>query len=181
MKIKGLGVDFNGKLLYKSLDEEKYADELLKLIGIKIPGMQSMLQASVPGATFKGQLERRQSIDLNDPLSAGWTYLFNENDPQKKNIESILAPLAKYRMGAHVKPLIFRNEPEEEWADWLEENYLKEHLSNKRPPHYILIAGNPQLVPFHFQSFLDTFASVGRIDFDDPKQLANICRQSYPS
>ena len=171
MEIKGLGVGFNGKLLFKSLDEEKYADELLKLIGIKIPGMQSMLQASVPGATFKGQLERRQSIDLNDPLSAGWTYLFNENDPKKKNIESILAPLAKYRVGTNVKPLIYRNEPEEEWADWLEENYLKEHLSNKRPPHYILIAGNPQQVPFHFQSFLDTFASVGRIDFDDPKQL----------
>jgi len=171
MKIKGFGLDFSGKLLYKSIEEAKYADELFKMIRGKIPRMKAMLQATVPGATFRGELEKNRSVDLNDPAAAGWTYLINENDPRRKQIENIIKPLAEHRMGGDVKPLFFRGESEDEWTEWFENNIYNLHLSNQRPPHYILIIGSPQQVPFHFQSFLDTFSSVGRIDFDNQGQF----------
>jgi|GEM_PF-744517 len=172
MKITGLGLDFTtGKLLYESVPEEQFADDVYKLIGAKIPRMQLTLQATAPVTTFRGELQKKPSIDLNDPKSAGWTYLLNEKDPQREQIEKSLAPLAEHRTGGSVKPLYFHGEPEDEWPDWLENNYSIMHLDDRRPPHYILIVGSPQQVPFHFQSFLDTFASVGRIDFEDPGQL----------
>ena len=36
----------------------------------------------------------------------------------------------------------------------------------RKVPHYILIAGDPDQVPFHFQTLLDSAASAGRVDFD---------------
>lgn len=172
MKLAGLGIDFStGKLLYQSVDEEQFADRIFALTSDRVPSMRMMLQAVTPGVTFRGEMEKKPSIDLNDPKSAGWTYLINENDPQRPEIESILTPLAKHRTGGNVTPLFYHGEKEEEWADWFEENYYAMHLAGQKPPHFILVIGSPKQVPFHFQSFLDTIASVGRLDFEDLVQL----------
>ncbi|MGZ4861509.1 MAG: C25 family cysteine peptidase [Halobacteriota archaeon] len=68
---------------------------------------------------------------------------------------------------ANVKePLLYNGDPPDEWFDWLQDHYYGLDLEGKQVPHYVLIIGEPNQVPFRFQSILDTVASVGRIAFD---------------
>ena len=119
---------------------------------------------------FRGEIERERTVDLGDPRAAGWTFLLNGNDPQINDIIKILRPLAEHRgMVDPEAPLIFGDEPQDEWFNWLQENYST--LDMETVPHYILIVGGPDRVPFLFQSLLDSTASVGRVDFDSQEDL----------
>jgi hypothetical protein len=171
MNLIGLGVDSTGKPLFRRVDEEKFADRIFSMVRRKAPLMKKMVQAVTPGVTFKAELERKPSVDLNDAKSAGWTYLVNGKDPRRKLVENFLDPLAQHRTGGSVIPLLYHGEKPEEWINWLQDNYYTMHLAGQKPPHFILIVGSPKQVPFHFQSLLDTVASVGRLDFEDPTEL----------
>jgi hypothetical protein len=117
------------------------------------------------GAAFRGEVERERTVDLGDPRAAGWTFLVNAKDPQRGDLERALAPLAAHR-GMSGDPLVFDAESPEDWQDWMQERYIGLELDGRTPPHYVLIVGAPEQVPFHFQSLLDSAASVGRIQFD---------------
>jgi hypothetical protein len=47
----------------------------------------------------------------------------------------------------------------------------------KKAHHYVLIAGSPVQIPFHFQAFIGSAASVGRVDFDKLDDLEKYVRK----
>ena len=156
--------------LIDPVDKDKFAEILLQDSSRKVEEMRKVERATKRASTFEGKIERRV-VDL-DPVSAGWTFLINENDPQRDQIINAINPLAVHRgMADTSHPLIFSNQSKEEWLNWLTENYHYLILEGQLPPHYILIVGGPDKVPFHFQSLLATAPSVGRIDFDSINDL----------
>lgn len=170
-QIMGLGINFStGAPLVGSMDEQSFSGKILGSLARNAEGIRILTKATGTARTFRGEIERKRTVDLGDPVLAGWTFLVNEDDPQKDDVIKVLRPLAKHRgMENPEAPLFFGDEPEDEWFDWLLENYSS--LNMKKVPHYILIVGGPDQVPFHFQSFLDIAASVGRVGFDSLKDL----------
>jgi len=107
---------------------------------------------------------------LGDPTSTGWTYLISEDDPNKDKLVDILKPLAELRGMSHPEePLLFNKNAD--WKTWLQKNYHSLVLRGKKAPYYVLIVGGPDMVPFPFQSMFDCAASIGRIAFDNLKDL----------
>lgn len=173
MKIRGMGINYStGGLLVKPLDEQVFAQKIQESLHRNAEEVRNLTRATVTATTFRGEVEREPTVDLGDPRAAGWTFLVNDNDPQRDEIIEALRPLAEHRgMENPEAPLIFRNEPPDEWFDWQQDNYFSLILEGKKVPHYILIAGDPEQVPFQFQSLLDSAASVGRVDFESLEDL----------
>jgi hypothetical protein len=171
MQIMGMGIDFStGDLLMPSMEEQEFAGLILEALRRNAEEIASLTRISTAGTTFRGEVEREQTVDLGDPRLAGWTFLVNENDPQRHDVIDILRPLAEHRgLAAPQEPLLFHNEPPEEWWDWMLENYSS--LEGERPPHYVLLAGGPEQIPFRFQSLLQSPAAVGRVSFDALEDL----------
>jgi hypothetical protein len=173
MNIMGLGLDFKGNPLFKTVDEHTLAKRLIGSLGRNADNIRTLGRTTAESVSFRLEVER-VSIDPGDPRLAGWAYLVNSQDPQYDQIVNILKPLADQRaMADPNEPLLFNGEPPDEWYDWLHDNYYGLELDGKKVPHYILIIGSPEQVPFRFQSILDTVANVGRADFetlDDLKQ-----------
>ena len=64
---------------------------------------------------------------------------------------------------------MFNGEPEEDWQDWMQQHYLQLRAcprTEKSVPYYVLIAGGPDQIPFHFQTLLDSAAAVERVTSD---------------
>jgi hypothetical protein len=157
-------------LLVDPIDDNDFAKTLLQTFPQNIEEMQKVTRATTRASTFREEVERKPSVDLGDPVAAGWTFIINENDPQRDQIIDAINPLTIHRgMDDPSHPMIFNNEPKEEWSNWIAENYFT--IEKRNPPRYALIVGGPDEVPFHFQSFLATAASVGRIDFDSIDDL----------
>jgi Peptidase family C25 len=170
VQILALGMNYStGDLLVPPADEETFGTTLVGSLAENAELLANLTQATTLGQTFRGEI-KRQVVDLGDPRSAGWTILVNGQDPQKDNALAILRPLAEHRgMKDVASPLVFNGEPVDEWFDWLTENYSALAMGQK--PHYILIAGGPEQVPFLFQSMLDTVAATGRVAFDSAEDL----------
>ena len=112
----------------------------------------------------EGRSNEVRTVDLGDPRSAGWSFLVAADDPKRDRLIEVLRPLAEHRgMKDPGSPLVYAGE--EDWFDWLTDHYTLLDVDER--PHYVLIAAGPDRVPFHFQSFLDTAASTGRVDFGD--------------
>lgn len=166
MKIIGMGLDYSGQRLFEPMDENVVIKSLVSAIEPNAADVQSLTRTTAGAVSFRGEVERA-TLDLGDPRAAGWTFLVNGSDPQRDEIETILEPLALHRGMANPKdPLLYNGESSDEWFNWLQDNYYALELERKRVPHYILIVGDPNQVPFRFQSVLDTAASVGRVAFD---------------
>jgi hypothetical protein len=171
MQVVGNGINFTtGNLLVGSTEEEVFGERILRSLRHNLERIRGVAAATGIAASFKGEVERRRTADLGDPREAGWTYLVNQKQPDIKDFIQALRPLAEYRgMPDPNSPLTFNGEAEDEWGDWLQENYSA--LDTGVVPHYVLIIGGPDHVPFHFQSLLDSAAAVGRVDFDSPEDL----------
>lgn len=172
MQILGNGINYStGKTLIDPLDEIAFADKILESLRKNSEELGKLTRATTKATTFRGEIERR-GIDLGDPRTVGWTFLINSKDPRRNEISDTIRTLAEHRgMENPDEPLFFNDEPADEWFDWMNENYFSRELDMKKVPHYILIVGSPDQVPFLFQSFLDSAASVGRIDFDSLDNL----------
>jgi hypothetical protein len=164
MTIMRLGLNMAGDPLFEPLDEEAMGQALARSLGRNADAVRSLAQMTLQAVSFKGEVER-QVLDPGDPRVAGWTYLVNSADPRRDDYGDLLNPLALQRgMSDPDDPLLFNGEPEEEWFDWLTDNYFALELEGKKVPQYILIAAGPDQVPFRLQSILDTVANVGRVD-----------------
>ncbi len=169
MHLFSLGIDYTtGEPLLCPKAEEQFAEHVLRQMGLstQVPGMPA------PETVFRAaEVKRQRTLDQGDPLIAGWTILLNRNDPRRDDYLRVLRPLAKRRgMKKPDEPLLFNGSAYPGWQDWLLKNYTPMDLSD--PPFYVLIVGGPDQVPFHFQSFLDASAAVGRLDFDHLDDLA---------
>lgn len=161
MQIMGLGVDLEGGLLFPPTEQAAFARQILA-------GWEKL----PPSATsFRGEVRPLATVD-GDPLVVGWTFLVHSADPDRDQIIDILQPLANRRgMENPRAPLLFNGEPEDDWMEWVEVNHRSRQLEGRTVPYYILIVGSPQWIPFKLQSFLDIFASVGRLDFETMEDL----------
>jgi hypothetical protein len=172
MRIVAFGKDVSGNLLFPAVDEDQFADSLVAALGRNVKPLQRLTRMTSHAVAFRGEITRRV-IDAGDPLEVGWTFLVAKNDPRRAQIIETLRPLALHRgMTEPGAPLVFGGESEDQWGNWLADNYYAKKLAGERVPQYILIVGGPALLPFRLESLLDTIANVGRIDFDQPSDLA---------
>jgi hypothetical protein len=172
MRVFATGINYStGGPLVPPLDEKEFVATIVDSLERNADEVKRVRAEATAGATYRGELEREREPDLGDPREVGWTFLVNENDPQRDELVEALRPLAKKRgMADPGKPLLFAGEPELEWQDWLDVNYSP--LLTENPPYYILVVGDPQQVPFRFQAFLDASAAVGRVAFDSVDDLS---------
>lgn len=171
MKIMAFGKKWSGELLFKPVEEEQFLSTLKAALPRNVATLQALSDLTSRGFTFRGEVERR-IMDIGDPRQAGWTILVAKDDPQREQFIQTLQPLAAHRgMEDPSAPLVFSGEPEEEWGDWLQENYYARELEGKKVPQYILMVGGPKMLPFRLQSLLDTVANVGRVEFDTLDEL----------
>ena len=171
MRVMALGLDYSTrKLLVDPVDEQTFATTLMDSLRENVDEIRRLTTSTTIGTTFRGGKEiQRKIVDFGDPTSVGWTFLVSAKDPNQNEIIDTMRLLAQRRnMKDPDKPLILDTAGEDEWLDWLQENYF---LPNVEQPHYVLIVGDPQLVPFRFQSILATAAAVGRLDFESIEDL----------
>jgi hypothetical protein len=170
MQIMGLGIDYaTAAPLIAPMDEEAFAEQIHEGLRRNADALRRVRDASLKGVSFRSEVER-QAVDLGDPRTAGWTFLLNANDPHHDELVAALRLLAEHRgMEEPEAPLLYHGEPQHEWFDWLLENYSPWKLDHV--PHYVLVVGGPEQVPFRFQSLLDTAAAVGRVAFDSTDDL----------
>jgi len=167
MKVMALGLNYSTrKLLVDPVDGDKFAQTLLQSLGKNVDEVRSLSRSTTRGTTFRGSQEvERKVVDLGNPLSVGWTFLVSDKDPRKDEIIRAMRPLAERRgMKDPEKPLVLNVTDVDDWLDWLQDNYFSPDVEQQ--PHYVLIVGDPQHVPFRFQSILATAGAVGRLDFD---------------
>jgi hypothetical protein len=171
MRVLATGIDYStGRPLIAAMDEETFVSTIVSSLESNADEVTRVKAESTRGATYRKEIERERQADLGDPLEVGWTYLVNQNDPQLEDVIQALGPLAERRgMADPTKPLLFGGEQELQWQDWLDGNYSP--LMTENLPYYVLIVGDPELVPFRFQALLDTGAAVGRVAFDNVDDL----------
>lgn len=169
MRILANGINYStGEPLISALDEQEFARRIEGSLPQNATRVRVQEQRSSVATTFRGEIERQRTVDRGDPRQAGWTYLIHAADPNRKEIEAALKPLAAHRgMPDSQSPLIFAGE--EDWAKWLSETYMSIPL--RKRPYYVLIAGSPELIPFRFQAMLDVAGCVGRVDFESVDDL----------
>ena len=166
MRICPLGLDATTwAALADPVDELDFADRVAASLGDNVGELRA-----VAGAVAKGDLLRPAPVDLGDPRAAGWTFLVAADDPDRAAITEVLRPLAGHRgMADPASPLVYGGE--DDWFGWLLEHYTAMPAADR--PRYVLLAGGPDRLPFHFQSFLDTVASTGRVAFDSLDDLGS--------
>lgn len=172
MELLGNGIDCSSnKPLRISIDEKKFVSSLIN----KKADFKKLVRSTSFASSFRRGTEFGLGIDIRDPKSAGWTFLINGNDPQKTEIIERIRPLAEHRhMENPDSPLIYNGEENPYWFKWINENYYFPAISeNKSPAYYVLMVGNPELIPFHFQSFLDSSACVGRLDYSSLSDISS--------
>lgn len=166
MTVMVTGVDWEtGKLLVEPLSDDEFTARLVGQLPLQWPQEQRLSMAVESGTRLRGVIARGRTPDFGDPRAVGWTYLVAADEPLRDEISRALEPLARHRgMADPHAPLVFSGEPPEDWQDWMERNYGS---MPGQTPHYVLIVGGPERVPFHFQAVLDSAASVGRLAFDE--------------
>ena len=166
MPILGNGLDYaTGAPLFEPIDVQTFGQRLQASLGRNAAELAATARATQAGRSYRGEVERERGPDLGDPRAAGWTFLVNGADPQLDAIVQAIEPLARHRgMKDPAKPLIYRDEPMDEWFTWLLDNYTAYNFD--QVPHYVLFVGGPDQLPFGFQALLDSAGAAGRIDFD---------------
>lgn len=107
---------------------------------------------------------------------AGWGIVFHENEDPA--VKEALEPLRRHREGqapGRVKTLTFKQG--DEWRSWLSDNGVAAGtVDPERVPYYLLIVGDPELIPFEFCHQLDIEYAVGRLHFDALEDYARYAR-----
>jgi hypothetical protein len=122
----------------------------------------------------------KEGIDPKKLEESGWGIIFPYNaDPAIKEALQELIDLRQGQAGDYFK-LYFG--PDGYRTDETKTAFLARHGAGPGPadpekvPYYLLIVGNPQQIPYEFQTQLDVQYAVGRIGFDDPQDYASYAR-----
>jgi hypothetical protein len=169
MKIMATGIDYSsGQLLGQAIDEAAFAARIQETLHRRAQEIRGVSIQTSQAMSTRYEVEQEAMVDMRDPRAAGWTFLVNRSDPQYREIIDAIRPLAEHRrMADPGAPLLYHSDAD--WGRWLTYNYSS-NVSDQLP-HYVLVVGGPEQVPFRFQALLDTAASVGRLAFDSIDQL----------
>lgn len=125
-------------------------------------------------AGFQSYLHNREAvaglpdgIDENDPAEAGWGIIFHENEDRE--IINAFQPLIEHRKTQIPQPRIkaLRYRAGQNFNRWLAGYGVGSgHIDPEKVPFYLLIAGNPEMIPFSFSQRLGMEYRVGRLSFD---------------
>lgn len=170
IRLTGLGLDVTtGQRLFQPLSEQEFGLQVLRGLQRNADRFDAVREAHSTAVAFRGEIERRPTVDLGDPRQAGWSYLLSTSDRRAAEWKEALLPLAEHRgMPNPERPLLFDGRDGGSWPDWILDVFGP---FQKHRPHYLLIIGGPDQVPFRLQSFLDSTAAVGRLDFGTPEEL----------
>ena len=172
MKFLGFGLDVTGELLFNPIDQKSFIAQLKR--EIERTRIEELEKITSKGRSIRKNSYdeiQRQGLDPGDPKSVGWAYLVHESDPYLNQIIEIMKPLAIHRgMTEPEQPLLIPTMEFEDYGDWIEQ-YQALPLFGSTRPRYIMMVGSPQMIPFKFQSILDVSANVGRVHFEDIRDL----------
>jgi hypothetical protein len=130
----------------------------------------------------EGHYIAKEGTDYKSLASAGWGVIFPHNiDPA---IVKALRPLLDWRKSQageryreYTGPEGYRYKPGEMYET--KDEWLTRHGAGPGPvdpqvvPYYLLLAGDPEQIPFRFQTQLDVQYAVGRIHFDKVEDYWN--------
>ena len=125
----------------------------------------------------------RESVDGTKLAEAGWGIIFAYADPNLEAIKEALQPLLALRAaqaGPYFRvftgPDAYR--PGETKTEFLRRFNIGTGAVDPKMgvPYYLLLIGNPELIPFEFQYQLDIQFAVGRLDFESPEEYANYAK-----
>ncbi|MBN1450802.1 MAG: hypothetical protein JW963_07290 [Anaerolineales bacterium] len=124
-----------------------------------------------------------EGTDYKDLSSAGWGVIFPFDVDDE--IVDALRPLLDWRKSQageryreYRGPDGYRYKPEDDMFesknDWLTRHGMGPGPADpEKVPYYLLLVGDPDTIPYRFQSQLDVQYAVGRIHFDTPEEYAN--------
>lgn len=165
MNVMANGLNFRGEPLFASRDEEEFIQDLQDSLPRAVTTILPFSRVAADRGFYRDEI-RRKTLDVNNPVDVGWTYLIQQDDPEKAEIARILAPLARLRgMREPEQPLTYRESDADSALEWIADNYSRPVFENKKVPYYVLIVGGPERIPLQFQSTLDSVACVGRVNF----------------
>jgi hypothetical protein len=101
---------------------------------------------------------------------AGWGVVFHGSETEA--IKTALAPLIAWRQSqAGERFHVLNYHTGETWSGWLARHRVAGGtIDPRRVPYYLLIVGDPALIPFEFCHQLDMEYAVGRLHFDTPEE-----------
>jgi hypothetical protein len=129
------------------------------------------------------RLRRGSSGNLAE---AGWGIIFAQGDPKEAELRKALQPLLDLRksQAGRVKARYYREfsgtkgyRPKDTKEKFLERLGVGPGPADPNfVPYYLLIVGDPEMIPFSFQYDLDIQYGVGRLCFDTAEEYANYAR-----
>ena len=167
MKVSSMGIrKSDKKLLFKPIKISEFRKKIADGLQNNTKEFDDISKITQGQPTFRG-IDQVHAPRLDVSSDSGWTFLINPNDELANEIKDVIKPLAKLRgMVDNDQPLYFDSVPKDDWIFWMDDVY-QEYASGEKtfPPKYVFIIGDPEQIPFRFQSLLSLQAYVGRLDF----------------
>lgn len=137
------------------------------------------LQEKSEAAKAGGHWGVKEGVDANDLSQCGWGVVFAFDDnariPAVKEALQPLLDLRRGQAGGLFKELTLR--PNESKNDFLARHGMGPGPAEpEKVPYYLLLVGDPEKIPFRFQSQLDVQYAVGRIHFESLDDYAAYAR-----
>ncbi len=111
-------------------------------------------------------------VDPKDPSQSGWGIVFLQGeDPAVKTALQKLIDHRRQKINNDSIVKVLDYAPGEEYEGWLARyNVAPGSIVPTSVPFYLLLVGDPKLMPFDFSQLLDAEYAVGRLHFDTPAE-----------